>query len=82
MAGKFHRRETRRSGVLLLFYRINLLSVRWLTQAYNSLQQRLKNAQLSDEGVQGLYAALDHITHHPGQAVLHLRINRIVPPEY
>jgi uncharacterized damage-inducible protein DinB len=30
----------------------------------------------------GLHATLDHITHHRGQAVIYLRLNGAVPPEY
>jgi uncharacterized damage-inducible protein DinB len=37
---------------------------------------------VSDSVVKGFQATIDHITHHRGQAVLHLRGQGITPPEY
>jgi hypothetical protein len=50
--------------------------------AYESLRETLAQSSLDDNQVYGFWATLDHITHHRGQAVLHLRCQGIVPPEY
>lgn len=34
------------------------------------------------DALNGLMLALDHTTHHRGQAVVYLRLNGITPPEY
>ncbi len=54
----------------------------YLEQAYDGLQKTIEGRQLDEGAVNGVYATLDHITHHRGQAVLHLRMNGIEPPEY
>lgn len=53
-----------------------------LMEAYDQLQKTVEQEKLTPEAVQGFHATLDHITHHRGQAVLHLRIHGIEPPEY
>lgn len=53
-----------------------------LLQAYGALAETIDRVPLKDETVAGLHAALDHITHHRGQAVLYLRCNGVEPPEY
>jgi uncharacterized damage-inducible protein DinB len=53
-----------------------------LRQAYESLKNTINNLNVSDKPVQGFHATIDHITHHRGQAVLYLRCNGIIPPEY
>jgi uncharacterized damage-inducible protein DinB len=54
----------------------------YLNSAYDELEAAVKGASLSEEAVQGFHATIDHITHHRGQAVLHLRVQGIEPPEY
>lgn len=53
-----------------------------LVQAYDYLRNSLNKGAVTDEKVNGLYATLDHITHHRGQATTYLRINGITPPDY
>lgn len=53
-----------------------------LQQCYNGLQKTLDSEKLSDESIKGFWLTLDHVTHHRGQAVLYLRINKIAPPEF
>lgn len=53
-----------------------------LSNAYDQLKQTVEDGKLSPETVQGFHATIDHITHHRGQAVLHLRCHGIEPPEY
>jgi uncharacterized damage-inducible protein DinB len=53
-----------------------------LTQAYDALQNTIKQQPPSEQSVNGVHATLDHITHHRGQAVLYLRTNGVEPPEY
>lgn len=53
-----------------------------LNEAYNQLKKTVEHEKLTPEAVQGFHATLDHITHHRGQAVLHLHIHGIEPPEY
>ncbi|NII29108.1 DinB family protein [Pseudoflavitalea sp. X16] len=54
----------------------------YLNEAYDGLQQTLEQGKLSADAVQGFHATIDHITHHRGQAVLHLHVQEIEPPEY
>jgi uncharacterized damage-inducible protein DinB len=56
--------------------------IRNLSEAYDSLKRTIGAQKLSNEGVKGFYATLDHITHHRGQAVVYLRMKDIAPPEY
>ena len=53
-----------------------------LNAAYDSLQNTISSLKLNDDAVKGFHAAIDHITHHRGQAVLYLRCKGIAPPEY
>lgn len=57
-------------------------TLKYLQQSYQGLQQTLDNQKLTDEIIKGFSATFDHVTHHRGQAVLHLRLNGIAPPEY
>jgi uncharacterized damage-inducible protein DinB len=57
-------------------------TIKFLQQCYDGLLKTLEGEKLSDEGLKGFWATLDHITHHRGQAVLHLRLNNIAPPDY
>lgn len=54
----------------------------YLSQAYASLSNTIREEKLSDDAVRGFHATIDHITHHRGQAILHLRCQGIEPPEY
>jgi len=56
--------------------------IEYLETAYDSLKNTVSKAGLTDANIKGFHATLDHITHHRGQAVLHLRYQRITPPEY
>jgi len=53
-----------------------------LKDSYEYLRKSLNNGTISEEKLNGLYATLDHITHHRGQATTYLRIKGITPPEY
>jgi uncharacterized damage-inducible protein DinB len=53
-----------------------------LQQAYDYLRNSLNNGAISDEKINGIYATLDHVTHHRGQATTYLRMNGITPPDY
>ena len=53
-----------------------------LEQAYRFLKGALGGASITEEKINGLYATLDHITHHRGQATIYLRFNGITPPDY
>lgn len=54
----------------------------YLEKAYGNLDKTISKGSLSEDAVSGFYAALDHITHHRGQAVTYLRCKGITPPEY
>jgi uncharacterized damage-inducible protein DinB len=56
--------------------------INYLDAAYDSLKETLVKKSLSDKTVKGFHATFDHITHHRGQAVLHLRLKGLIPPEY
>lgn len=53
-----------------------------LHKAYDALIQTINKAKASDDLFKSFHATLDHITHHRGQAIVYLRCNGIVPPEY
>jgi uncharacterized damage-inducible protein DinB len=53
-----------------------------LKNAYDYLRTSLNNGTVTEEKINGLYATLDHITHHRGQAATYLRLNGITPPDY
>jgi uncharacterized damage-inducible protein DinB len=57
-------------------------SLKYLQQCFEALQETLNNVKLNDEIVKGFYSIFDHISHHRGQATIHLRLNGITPPEY
>ncbi len=57
-------------------------TIKYLQQGYQALRKTLDNEKVTDESVKGFCATFDHITHHRGQAGLHLRLNGIAPPEY
>ncbi|HYG00809.1 MAG TPA: DinB family protein [Chryseosolibacter sp.] len=54
----------------------------YLAAAYGGLTETIAASHVNDEIVKGFFMTLDHITHHRGQAVIHLRKHGIVPPEY
>ena len=56
--------------------------IKLLDSAYDSIIGIIKNLNINNNHIKGFYAALDHITHHRGQAVVYLRCKGIVPPEY
>lgn len=56
--------------------------IRYLSAAYASLAKTIDKNNLDEEKVKGVYATLDHITHHRGQAVMHLRSQGATVPEY
>ena len=53
-----------------------------LQNAYDALNVTITSAPAYPETMKGFHATMDHITHHRGQAVVYLRLQRIVPPEY
>jgi uncharacterized damage-inducible protein DinB len=53
-----------------------------LAQAFDSLEKAVSKESDSEELVRGVWATLDHVTHHRGQAVVHLRKAGVVPPDY
>lgn len=53
-----------------------------LEQRYSALQETISHLPPDKIKINGLFATLDHITHHRGQAVTYLRCQGIVPPEY
>jgi len=53
-----------------------------LEKAYAGMNKSISNGKLSDDAVHGFFFALDHVTHHRGQAILFLRGKGINPPEY
>jgi uncharacterized damage-inducible protein DinB len=54
----------------------------YLEKSYASLKSTINNKEATGQVITGFYSTLDHITHHRGQAVLHLRLKGITPPEY
>jgi hypothetical protein len=56
--------------------------ISYLNDSFDSLKQLLELTNLNDEVIHGVYATLDHITHHRGQATIYLRAIGITPPEY
>ena len=53
-----------------------------LEKAYGKMEKSITGAGLNENAVSGFYSALDHITHHRGQATTYLRCRGINPPEY
>ena len=56
--------------------------IAYLQKAFDSLQVVIKTQPMTEKAVRGVHSTLDHITHHRGQAVLHLRMQGIEPPGY
>jgi len=56
--------------------------IKLLDEAFQSISGTVKNLTINDDHIKGFYAALDHITHHRGQAIVYLRSKGIVPPDY
>jgi uncharacterized damage-inducible protein DinB len=56
--------------------------ISYLNASYNSLKNTVTKQKLTDDGVKGFHATIDHTTHHRGQAVVYLRCKGITPPEY
>ena len=54
----------------------------YLNRNYDKLKTVVNNQTLKADSINGFHATLDHITHHRGQAVLQLRCQGIIPPEY
>ena len=54
----------------------------YLNKAYGSFKEAIMESPMNDDQVNGIYATLDHITHHRGQCIVYLRCNGITPPEY
>jgi hypothetical protein len=54
----------------------------YLEGAFQSFKESLDSTKLNDEVIHGIYATLDHITHHRGQATVYLRAIGLTPPEY
>jgi len=57
-------------------------TIAYLNAAFAALQVNIEHMTEDSEIINGVYAALDHITHHRGQATVYLRSTGIVPPEY
>ena len=57
-------------------------TIKYLQQCFDALQESLNSVKLNDEIVKGFYSSFDHISHHRGQATVHLRLNGITPPDY
>ncbi|MGC3944648.1 MAG: DinB family protein [Chryseolinea sp.] len=56
--------------------------IKLLSDGFNSLEKIASSSTASDKLTLGIWATLDHVTHHRGQAVLHLRNLGLTPPEY
>jgi uncharacterized damage-inducible protein DinB len=54
----------------------------YLVNSFAALKETTTATQLDEASIHGVYATLDHITHHRGQATAYLRNNNITPPEY
>ncbi|HTF19637.1 MAG TPA: DinB family protein [Chryseolinea sp.] len=53
-----------------------------LSGAFDSLEKSVQKGTDQDQLLVAVWATLDHVTHHRGQAVVHLRKHGIAPPEY
>lgn len=56
--------------------------ISYLEKAFAGLASSVKAGALDEEAVRGVHSTLDHITHHRGQAVLHLRVQGEEVPGY
>lgn len=63
-------------------YKTKADTKRSLQQSFDYLNEVLNAADLDHETIHGVFATLDHITHHRGQATTYLRCNEITPAEY
>ncbi|RBL93396.1 DinB family protein [Chitinophaga flava] len=54
----------------------------YLNKSFDILKQSIEAITPDEKKIHGVYAALDHITHHRGQATTYLRCKGITPPEY
>lgn len=54
----------------------------YLESAYDGLEKSIRELPMDESAVRGVHATLDHVTHHRGQAVLHLRGQGEDVPEY
>src|SRR5687767_2307067 len=57
-------------------------TIKLLEQSFASLKDDVRSVDLNEEIIYGVFATLDHITHHRGQATTYLRCNGITPSEY
>jgi uncharacterized damage-inducible protein DinB len=53
-----------------------------LAVGFDSLSAAVSNSEVNDGLITGVWSALDHVTHHRGQATFQLRYHNIIPPEY
>lgn len=53
-----------------------------LDDAFNGLALSVADLQPQEKVAIGVWSALDHVSHHRGQAILHLRHHGVMPPEY
>jgi uncharacterized damage-inducible protein DinB len=60
----------------------NQETIKHLQLCFDALQESLNNVKLNDEIVKGFYSTFDHISHHRGQATMHLRLKGVTPPDY
>jgi hypothetical protein len=63
-------------------YKTKAETIKNLERSFASLKEALNSVDLNDEIIHGVFATLDHITHHRGQATTYLRCNGITPAEY
>jgi|SRR5579859_1207846 len=57
-------------------------TIDYVKKAFVDLQKTVEGSADGDELVHGLWATLDHVTHHRGQATVYLRCKGIAPAEY
>ena len=57
-------------------------TVHYLEGAFAALRETVMATPDGDGLVAGVWATLDHVTHHRGQATIYLRCQGIVPSEY
>lgn len=55
--------------------------IHYLNKAYDGLKATISK-KLDEKAISGFHATIDHITHHRGQATIHLRGQGVTPPEY
>jgi len=56
--------------------------VQYLNRCFDALKETVNSTKLDETVIHGVFATLDHITHHRGQATVYLRLNGITPPDY